>query len=118
MQRLLYRVDAQNKFILIRYEGNASTSGTVGSPGIIAEIKLFNSQFTGGLSMIEIKYNTNRTVSSTSHSPSLSSPSAYYAYYTHPYTGQQYNLVFYANNAEATSWSVAGNFYNPYGVVI
>ena len=118
MQRLLYRVDAQNKFILIRYEGNASTSGTVGSPGIVAEIKLFNPQFTGGISMIEMKYQTNRTVSSTSHSPSLSSPSAYYAYYTHPYVNVQYNLVFYANNAEATSWSVAGSYTNPYAVVI
>jgi len=118
MQRLLYRVDAQNRFILIRYEGNASTSGTVGSPGIVAEIKLFNPQFTGGISMIEMKYQTNRTVSSTSHSPSLSSPSAYYAYYTHPYTNTQYNLVYYANNAEATIWSVAGSYGSPYAVVI
>lgn len=118
MQRLLYRVDAQNKFILIRYEGNASASGTVGSPGIIAEIKLFNSQFTGGLSMIEIKYNTNRTVSGTSHPLSLSSSSAYYASYSHPYINVQYNLVFYANNADATSWSIAGSYNNPYAVVI
>lgn len=105
MQRLFYRVEAENRFVLIRYEGNASTSGTQGSPGIIAEIKLLNPLFTGGISMIELKYQTNRTVSSTSHKPSLSSPSAYYTYYDHPFTNTYYSIVFYALNAEATTWT-------------
>jgi hypothetical protein len=118
MQRLLYRTDAQNKFVLIRYEGTASNSGTVGSPGIIAEIKLFNPQFTGGLSVIEIKYSTSRTVSGTSHPLSLSSPSAYYATFAHPSVNTQYNIVFYATNSTATAWAYLGGFNNPYAVIL
>ena len=118
MQRLFYRVDGQNRFVLIRYEGNAATSGTEGSPGIIAEIKLLNPQFTGGMSMIELKYQTNRAVTATSHKTSLSSPSDYYTYYDYPFVNNQYNLVFYANNTEATNWSFTGSYNNPATVVL
>jgi hypothetical protein len=112
MQRLFYKTDGQNRYITIRYEGNASTTGTQGSPGIIAEVRLFNSEFTGRLPTIELKFQTNRAVSGTSHPISLSSPSAYFTTRSYGFTNNLYNTVFYANNAEATSWSSIGLQYS------
>lgn len=106
-QRVLYRVDPLNRFVNIRYEGTSSTSGTVGSSGIVAEIKLFNSKFTRGISTIEIRYRTTR-IGSTSSSLSLSSASAYYASTTSTSAGVQYSFVFYATNLAATAWTLVG----------
>jgi len=118
MQRLFYRVDGQNRFVIIRYEGNSSTSGTQGSPGIIAEIKLFNPQFTGGISIIELNFQTSRATGT--HPISISNSSAYFTTRTYSSANVQYSTVFYADNAEATSWSALGMTYSGdnYGVIL
>jgi uncharacterized delta-60 repeat protein len=38
----------------VRYEGNAATSGTVGSPGIVLEVTIFNPANYGGQQVIEV----------------------------------------------------------------
>jgi hypothetical protein len=46
----------------MRYEGNGSTSGTVGSPGIVLEVTFFNPADYGGVPVIEVLVgNHNRT---------------------------------------------------------
>jgi hypothetical protein len=41
-------------YVRIRYEGNGSTSGTVGNPGIVYEVTHFNPDLTGGNNVVEI----------------------------------------------------------------
>lgn len=49
-------------YVRIRYEGTASTSGTVGSPNIVYEATFFNPSFFGGKNVVEVLVgNHNRT---------------------------------------------------------
>ena len=60
----------------IRYEGNASTSGTVGSPGIVYECTFFNPSLFGGRNVVEVLVgNHNRTTGQFG----IANTSSYYA---------------------------------------
>lgn len=51
-QRVSYFIGTD--YVRIRYEGNASTSGTVGNPGIVYEVTHFNPALFGGNNVIEV----------------------------------------------------------------
>jgi hypothetical protein len=85
----------------IRYEGNGSTSGTLGSPGIVAEITFFNPVKTGSVQLVELLIgNHNRTNGQFG----IASSSAYYANGTGTLTANQ-SYVF-EGNLTGTSWTL------------
>lgn len=88
----------------IRYEGNGSTSGTVGSPGIVYEATFFNKSKTGGVPVLEVLFgNHNRTTGQAG----VASTSAYYATYTQS-ANQSYVFV---GNSTGTSWTIYTGYY-------
>lgn len=62
-QRVSYYNHPSNFYTIIRYEGNGSTSGTVGSPGIVYEATLYNPFHTlYNQTLLEVRFgNHNRT---------------------------------------------------------
>lgn len=63
-QRLSYlNTEPNNHYVHIRYEGNGATTGVVGSPGIVWEMKIFNPEFANGTQWIEVRIGTHNRLS-------------------------------------------------------
>ena len=97
-------------YVRVRYEGNGSTSGTAGSPGIVAEITLFNpSKFSGGSNVIEMLVGVHNRTGGVSN---ISNASTAYATYTVS-ANQSYVFV---GNSTGTSWTInTGSFVSGTG---
>lgn len=92
----------------VRYEGNGSTSGTVGSPGIVWEVTFFNPANYGGVPVIEILVgNHNRTSGVTS----ISTTSVHMLTWTIS-SNTAYVLV---GNSTGTVWTRYNGFINNSG---
>jgi hypothetical protein len=109
-QRVAFRNSPRSgAYTRIRYEGNGSTSGTLGSPGIVYEATFFNMADTGGIPVLEVLFgNHNRTagaagVASTSAYYATPSPAGFYS------ANQSY--VFMGNNTSGTSWTIYTGYY-------
>lgn len=50
---------SDDKYLRLRWEGNGTTSGTPGSPGIVYELTVFNPIYTNGENWIELLVGTN-----------------------------------------------------------
>jgi hypothetical protein len=88
----------------IRYEGTASTSGTVGSPNIVLEITLFNPENYGGLNVLELltgDHNRTGGVSLVANSST--------AYAT--YTQSPFRSYVFVGNSNGTSWKIYTDYY-------
>lgn len=105
-QRVAYYTGGTD-YVRIRYEGNGSTSGTVGSPGIVLEITFFNPAKTPGSLLVQVSIGVhNRTTGLFG----VASSSAYYATLaTGAWTANQ-SYVFLGNTT-GTSWSIYGGYY-------
>lgn len=90
-----------------RYEGTASTSGTVGSPNIVVEGTLFNPSITNGDNVIELLVGSH---SRTAGQFGPASSTTYFSNQTGNLSANQ-SYVFVGNSA-GTSWT----FYNGYYV--
>jgi len=100
-----------NRFVRIRYEGNSSTSGTPGSPGIVYEATFFSSVFTGGVPAVELLIGTqNRGTAGISgiYSASALLTGGTIAASTGVAANQSYVLV---GNATGTTWTVYTGYY-------
>jgi hypothetical protein len=86
-------------YVRVRYEGNANTSGTVGSPGIVAEITLFNPSKFSGSNVIELLVGIHNRIDGVSN---ISNASTAFATYTVA-ANQSYVFV---GNSTGTSWTV------------
>ena len=84
----------------IRYEGNGSTSGTAGAPGIVVELTLFNpSLFYGSLNIIEMRVGVHNRLSGLSMIANASTSLL-------GYTLAQYQSYVFIGNSTGTSWKV------------
>jgi len=84
----------------IRYEGNGTTSGTVGSPGIVVELALFNpSLFYGSLNVIEMRVGVHNRLDGQSMIASASTALL-------GYTLAQNRSYVFIGNATGTTWKV------------
>lgn len=93
------RISSGTNYTRIRYEGNGSTSGTVGSPGIVFEVTFFNQALTGNVPVIELLVgNHNRLTGQAG----IASTSAYYQTFT---LAQNTSYVF-VGNSTGTSWTI------------
>jgi hypothetical protein len=98
-----------NEYTRIRYEGTASTSGTIGSPDIVLEITLFNSRLLGDRNILELRVgNHNR---STGQRMVANSTTAY-ATYAHA-TNQSYVFV---GNGDGTQWDILTGYSVDYTI--
>lgn len=94
---------SSQSYLRVRYEGNGTTSGTPGSPGIVYEATFFNPSFFGGKNVVEVLVgNHNRTTGQFG----VASTSAYYASGT--ITANQ-SYVF-EGNSTGTSWIINTGF--------
>lgn len=100
-QRLSTYIEGTD-YVRVRYEGNGSTSGTVGSPGIVLEITLFNPANYDGYNVLELLTgNHNRTAGV---SLVANSSTAYQSY------SQNSNSSYvFVGNSNGTSWSIYSN---------
>ena len=97
-------VSSGTDYTRIRYEGNGSTSGTVGSPGIVYEATFFNTSKTGGNPTVEVLFgNHNRTTGQAG----IANTSSYYATYSQA-ANQSYVFV---GNSTGTSWTIYTGYY-------
>ena len=87
-------------YVSIRWEGNASTGGTVGSPGMVVELTLVNPNKFGGLNIIEMLVGNNNQTGGVSN---ISNASTAYATYTF---SANTSYVF-TGNSTGTSWTVS-----------
>jgi hypothetical protein len=86
-------------YLRIRYEGNGSTSGTAGSPGIVYECTFFNPSSFGGKNVIEVLVgNHNRTAGQFG----VANTSTYYASGT---IAANKSYVF-EGNSTGTTWTI------------
>ena len=88
----------------IRYEGTASTSGTLNAPNIVLEITFFNPAAMGGKNVIELLVGQHGR---TSGAFGIASASAYYASST---IAANTSYVF-EGNSTGTSWTLTSNKY-------
>lgn len=94
-------------YVSIRYEGNASTNGLVGSPGIVAEITLYNPSKFLYNNVIEMLVGNNNRTDGVSN---ISNASTAYATYTF---SANTSYVF-TGNSTGTSWTVnTGSYVTP-----
>ncbi|MCX5985102.1 MAG: hypothetical protein NTX54_01090 [Chloroflexi bacterium] len=91
-------------FVRIRYEGNASTSGTAGSPNIVYEATFFDPAKTGGLPTVEVLFGAHGRASGITM---IASASTSYVTFT-IVANQSYVFV---GNATGTSWTVYTGYY-------
>lgn len=97
-------ISSGTDYTRIRYEGNGSTSGTVGSPGIVYEATFFNISKTAGNPTVEVLFgNHNRTTGQAG----IADPNTYYATYSQS-ANQSYVFV---GNANGTSWTIYTGYY-------
>ena len=88
----------------IRYEGTASTSGTVGSPNIVLEITLFNPANYGGSNVLELLTGNHNRTGGVSLVASSST-----AYAT--YTQSSFTSYVFVGNSNGTTWKIYRNYY-------
>ena len=93
------RISSGTNYTRIRYEGNCSTSGTVGSPGIVFEVTFFNMSLTGNVPVVEILVGNHCR---TSGQVGIANSLAYYATWSLS-ANQSYVLV---GDSAGTSWTV------------
>lgn len=110
-QRVSTYTDVLNRFVRIRYEGSASTQGSVGFPNIVAEITLINPQNSFGFfsfsQLIELRVGLHARTTGVSL---IGNASTSYATYT--ITPNQ-SYVFRSGDQTGTSWSVfTGQYVN------
>jgi hypothetical protein len=68
---------SNSNYIKVRYEGNGTTSGTVGSPGIVVEVTLVNPEITASsISLAEVRVGVHNRLTGLF---GIASPSAFYA---------------------------------------
>lgn len=105
-QRVAYYTGGTD-YVRIRYEGNGTTSGTVGSPGIVLEITIFNPAKSGGNQFVQVSIGVhNRTTGLFG----VASSSAYYATLASGAWTANQSYVFLGNST-GTSWSIYGGYY-------
>lgn len=98
------RFTSGTDYTRIRYEGNGSTSGTVGTPGIVYEATFFNQAKTGNVPVLEVLFgNHNRTTGQAG----VANTTTYYATYTQA-ANQSYVFV---GNSTGTSWTIYTGYY-------
>jgi len=84
----------------IRYEGNGSTGGTAGSPGIVVELALFNpALFLGSLNVIEMRVGVHNRLGGVSMIANASTSLL-------DYTLAQNQSYVFIGNATGTTWKV------------
>lgn len=103
-QRVSSLVDGTNS-VSIRYEGNNSTGGVIGSPGIVVELMLVNPSKLSGLNVIEMLVG-NWTANSAQNVSNVSNASTAYATFT---MSANTSYVF-TGNSTGTSWTVSSGF--------
>ena len=94
----------------IRFEGNAGTSGQVGSGNIVWETTFFNSAAVGGLSLVEIRCGSNGR--GTSRTMGIAGPSSTTAYASHSSLVDE--SVVYVGNSQGTSYTANVGSYVSY----
>lgn len=93
----------------IRFEGNAGTSGTVGSGNIVWETTFFNPTAVGGISLVEIRCGSNGR--GTSRTMGIGGPSSSTAYASHSSLVNQ--SVVYVGNVSGTAYTAnVGSYVN------
>jgi len=103
-QRVAYLTSGTD-YVRIRFEGNGSTGGTLGSPGIVYEMTFFNPNKTGGRQLVEVRFGLhNRTAGQFG----VANSSAYYA--SSPYVAPIMSYVF-SGNSTGTSWVICNAGY-------
>lgn len=104
-QRVAYKQSAGN-WCKIRYEGNGTTSGTAGSPGITLEITLYNPAFLGTTYYVcEVLIGGHNRLNSIFGAYSSSA-----AYATPTYAANT-SLVFVSTDTTGTAWKAYNNYY-------
>jgi len=94
----------------IRFEGNASTSGSVGSGNIVWETTFFNPSVTsGGISLVEIRCGSNGR--GTSLTMGIAGPSSTTAYASHSSLVNQ-SVVYEGNSAGTSYIAYVGSYVN------
>ena len=83
----------------IRYEGTATTSGSLGSPNIVLEITLFNPTLMGGRNVLELLVGNHSRLTGVRM---VASATTQYATYT---LSQNQSYVF-EGNSDGTSWTI------------
>ena len=93
----------------IRFEGNASTSGTVGSGNIVWETTFFNPAAVGNISLVEIRCGSNGR--GTQFTMGIAGPSSSTAYASHSSLENQ--SVVYVGNVSGTAYTAyVGSYVN------
>jgi len=88
-------------YFRVRFEGNASTSGTVGQGNIVWEMTIFNSSVTpNGFGMIEVRVGSNGR--GTGYTMGIGNTSSAYASHSSLVNN---SVVYRANNSSGTSWT-------------
>lgn len=96
----------------IRFEGNASTSGTVGAGNIVWEATFFPASVTSsGTPMVEFRCGSNGR--GTSYTMGIAGPSSTTAYASHSSLVND-SVVYVADNTDGSAWTA----YTSYGVTI
>lgn len=104
-QRVSYKQSAGN-WCKIRYEGNGSTSGTVGSPGITVELTLYNPAFLGTTYYVcEILIGNHNRLSAMWGAFSAST-----AYTTGSYSASS-SHVFVSTDTTGSGWKQWASYY-------
>ena len=88
----------------IRYEGTATTSGTVGSPNIVLEITLFNPTNYGGYNVLELLTGVH---SRTGGASLVANSSTAYA----TYSQNTLSSYVFVGSGDGTSWNIFSNYY-------
>jgi len=94
-------------YIRIRFEGNSSTSGTLGSPGIVWEITFFDPSLFGGNQLVEILVGIHGRTTSSNVNYIASASAAY----TSGFTDIEDHSLVYEGNAAGQSWTVHKNYH-------
>ncbi len=94
-------------YIRIRFEGNSSTSGTLGSPGIVWEITFFDPSLFGGNQLVEILVGIHGRTNSSNVNYIASASAAY----TSGFLDIEDHSLVYEGNATGTSWTVHKHYY-------
>lgn len=85
----------------IRFEGNASTSGTVGAGNIVWETTFFNPSAVGNISLVEARCGSNGR--GTTFTMGIAGPSSTTAYASHSSLVDE--SVVYVGNSQGTSFT-------------
>lgn len=102
-QRVAY-ITAGSDYTRIRYEGNGSTSGVLGTPGIVAEITFFNISKTNNVPTVELLIgNHNRNTGLFG----VATASTFYTSST--ITANQSYLL--EGNATGTAWTITSGAF-------